>query len=100
MCFGTVDSFLLFKLTGGRLHATDASNAARTMLYDISSGQWDERLLDRLAIPRDMLPEVRDSQSDFGMTDAAHFGAPIPIRAWRATSRRRPTGRPASSPAC
>ena len=79
VCFGTVDSFLLFKLTGGRLHAMEASNAARTMLYDIRSGQWDDRLLDRLAIPRDMLPELRDSQSDFGTTEAAHFGVPIPI---------------------
>ena len=80
VCFGTIDSFLLFKLTGGRLHATDATNAARTMLYDIRSGQWDERLLDRLAVPRAMLPEVRDSQSDFGVTEHEHFGAAIPIR--------------------
>jgi glycerol kinase len=79
VCFGTIDSFLLFRLTGGRLHATDASNAARTMLYDIRSGQWDERLLDRLAVPRAMLPEVRDSQGDFGRTEPEHFGAAIPI---------------------
>ncbi len=80
VCFGTVDSFLLFKLTGGRIHAMEASNAARTMLYDIRSGQWDDRLLDRLAIPREVLPELRDSQSDFGAAEAKHFGAPIPIR--------------------
>ena len=79
VCFGTIDSFLLFKLTGGRLHAMEASNAARTMLYDIRSGQWDDRLLDRLDIPREMLPELRDSQSDFGTTEPAHFGVPIPI---------------------
>ncbi len=66
MCFGTIDSFLLFRLTGGKLHATDATNAARTKLYDIRTGQWDARLLDRLGVPRAMLPEVRDSQSDFG----------------------------------
>ncbi len=80
VCFGTVDSWLLFKLTGGRLHATDASNAARTMLFDIRSGVWDERLLDRLRVPRAVLPEAGDSQGDYGMTDPAHFGAPIPIR--------------------
>jgi glycerol kinase len=80
VCFGTIDSFLLFKLTGGRLHATDATNAARTMLFDIRSGQWDERLLDRLSAPRAVLPELRDSQSDYGVTEHAHFGAAIPIR--------------------
>jgi glycerol kinase len=80
VCFGTIDSFLLFKLTGGRLHATDATNAARTMLFDIRSGQWDEGLLDRLSAPRAVLPELRDSQSDYGVTEHAHFGAAIPIR--------------------
>ena len=80
VCFGTIDSFLLFRLTGGRLHATDATNAARTMLYDIRTGQWDDRLLGRLGVPRAMLPEVRDSQSDFGETEPGHFGASIPIR--------------------
>jgi glycerol kinase len=80
VCFGTVDSWLLFKLTGGRLHATDASNAARSMLFDIRSGTWDDRLLERLAIPREGLPDVRDTQSDYGMTELEHFGAPMPIR--------------------
>jgi glycerol kinase len=80
VCFGTIDSFLLFRLTGGRLHLTDATNAARTKLYDIRTGQWDERLLGRLGVPRAMLPEVRDSQGDFGETDPAHFGASIPVR--------------------
>jgi glycerol kinase len=80
VCFGTIDSFLLSRLTGGKLHVTDATNAARTKLYDIRAGQWDERLLDRLGVPRAMLPEVRDSQSDFGQATADHFGAAIPIR--------------------
>jgi glycerol kinase len=80
VCFGTIDSFLLFRLTGGRLHATDATNAARTKLYDIRSGRWDERLLGRLDVPHAMLPEVRDSQSDFGHTEPELFGAAIPIR--------------------
>ena len=79
VCFGTIDSFLLFKLTGGALHLTDASNAARTKLYDIRSGKWDERLIARLGIPRAMLPEVRDSQHEFGLTERALFGAAIPI---------------------
>ncbi len=79
VCFGTIDSFLLFRLTGGRLHATDATNAARTLLYDIRSGEWDEKLIDRLGVPRAMLPEVRDTQSDFGRTAPEHFGAAIPI---------------------
>jgi glycerol kinase len=78
LCFGTVDAFLLFKLTGG-LHATDASNAARTMLYDIKQGAWDKRLLQRLQIPEELLPEVRDSQGTFGTTEIDHFGAPLPI---------------------
>jgi glycerol kinase len=80
VCFGTIDSFLLFRLTGGRLHATDATNAARTKLYDIRTGQWDERMLDRLGVPRAMLPEVRDSQSGFGHTEAEYLGVAIPIR--------------------
>jgi glycerol kinase len=80
VCFGTVDSFLLFKLTGGKVHAIEASNAARTMLHDIRSGAWDDRLLDRLAIPREILPELRDSQDDFGTAEPEHFGAAIPIR--------------------
>jgi len=80
VCFGTIDSYLLFKLTGGALHVTDATNAARTKLFDIRTGTWDARLLERLGIPRAMLPEVRDSQSDFGTTVAEHFGAALPIR--------------------
>jgi glycerol kinase len=80
VCFGTVDSFLLFKLTGGKVHAMDASNAARTMLYDIRSGEWNERLLGRLDIPRELLPEVRDNQDEYGVAASEHFGAAIPIR--------------------
>jgi glycerol kinase len=80
VCFGTIDSYLLFKLTGGALHVTDATNAARTKLFDIRSGKWDARLLERLGIPPAMLPEVRDSQGDFGLTLKEHFGAALPIR--------------------
>ncbi len=78
--FGTIDSFLIWRLTGGRVHATDATNASRTMLYDISAGRWDDDLLRLFDIPAAMLPEVRDSAGDFGMTDPGLFGRPIPIR--------------------
>jgi glycerol kinase len=76
---GTVDSFLLWRLTGGKVHATDASNASRTMLFDITRQDWDDRLLDRLGIPRAMLPEVKDNSGTFGMTDPSLLGAAIPI---------------------
>ncbi len=75
--FGTVDSWLIWNLTGGRSHVTDATNAARTMLYDIHRGSWDADLCDRLGIPMQMLPEVRDCADDFGTTDI--LGAPVPI---------------------
>ena len=79
LLFGTVDTFLLWKLTGGRVHATDATNASRTLLLDIHTGQWDDELLRLFRVPRAMLPEVRDSSGDFGVTDASILGAPIRI---------------------
>ena len=79
VAFGTVDSFLIWRLTGGRVHATDATNAARTMLFDISRNAWDAEICAALDIPMAMLPEVRDSADDFGMTDPALFGSAIPI---------------------
>ncbi|MFG1287785.1 glycerol kinase GlpK [Xanthobacter versatilis] len=80
LAFGTVDSFLLFRLTGGRVHATDATNASRTMLFDIHKGAWDDDLLALFEVPRALLPEVRDCAAEFGATDPELFGAPIPIR--------------------
>lgn len=80
LCFGTVDSFLLWRLTGGRVHATDATNASRTLLFDIHRQGWDPELLALLRIPAALLPEVRDSAGDFGATDPDLFGAAIPIR--------------------
>ena len=80
LCFGTIDSYLLFRLSGGRTHATDASNASRTMLFDIHRNCWDEDLLELLRVEEAMLPEVRDCAADYGSTDPALFGAPIPIR--------------------
>lgn len=79
IAFGTIDTWLTWKLTGGRLHITDASNASRTMLYNISEGRWDEDLLDLLEIPHSILPEVRDSIAVYGETDPALLGGPIPI---------------------
>ena len=80
IAFGTVDSFLIWHLTGGRVHATDATNAARTMLYDIGRGAWDADICQLLDIPMQILPQVRDSADDFGHTDPAILGAAIPIR--------------------
>ncbi len=80
LAFGTVDSYLLWRLTGGRLHVTDATNASRTLLFDIHRGAWDEELMGLLGVPAAMLPEVRDSSGDFGETDPDLFGAAIPIR--------------------
>ena len=79
LAFGTVDSFLIWKLTGGRVHATDATNAARTMLYNIKTGKWDADICALMGVPMDMLPQVRDSAADFGMTRADLFGREIPI---------------------
>lgn len=78
--FGTVDSFLIWRLTGGRVHATDVTNASRTLLFNIHTREWDEELLACLGVPRAMLPDVRPSCGEFGETDAAVFGKALPIR--------------------
>jgi glycerol kinase len=79
LAFGTVDSFLLWRLTGGKVHATDATNASRTMLFDIKAQAWDPELLRALRVPEAVLPEVRDCSGEFGVTDPELFGASIPI---------------------
>ncbi len=79
LLFGTVDSFLIWKLTGGAVHATDATNAARTMLYDIHKGRWSRTICDLFDIPIEMLPRVHDCAADFGTTRPDLFGRPIPI---------------------
>jgi glycerol kinase len=79
LAFGTVDSWLLWKLTGGAIHATDASNASRTMLYNIHTRQWDDELLKLLSVPRSVLPQVRSSSEVYGQTAAGVFDRPIPI---------------------
>lgn len=77
---GTIDSWLIWKLTSGAVHATDVTNASRTMLYNLHERRWDDQLIRELNIPRAMLPGVRMSGGDFGMADARWFGAEIPIR--------------------
>ena len=79
LLFGTVDSFLLWRLTGGASHKTDATNASRTMLFNIHTQEWDAELLERLSIPPTMLPEVEDCSAVFGHTLAELFGASIPV---------------------
>jgi glycerol kinase len=78
---GTIDSWLLWKLTGGRVHATDATNASRTMLYDIGKLEWSDELCALFGVPRSMLPEVRDSAAEFGTIEPGLLGAPVAIRA-------------------
>ena len=79
LLFGTVDTWLIWKLTGGAVHATDATNACRTMMYDIHKGRWSTTICDLLDVPTQMLPEVKDCAADFGTTRADLFGAEIPI---------------------
>jgi len=80
LAFGTIDCWLIYKLTGGRVHATDYSNASRTLLYDIRGLRWDPELLEALEVPEAMMPEVRDSSGSFGETDPALLdGASLPI---------------------
>ena len=80
LLFGTVDSYLIWHLTGRQRHVTDATNAARTMLYDIRNGAWSTEMCDMLNIPTKMLPEVCDCAADFGMTSPDIFGVSIPIK--------------------
>ncbi len=79
LAFGTIDTFLLWRLTGGQTHATDATNASRTMLYNIHTGRWDEDLLTLFNIPKSILPDIRDTAGTFGQTKAEILGMEIPI---------------------
>jgi len=76
---GTIDSFLIWRLTGGRRHVTDATNASRTLLFNLKRQDWDDELLAILDVPRALLPAVEDCAADFGATEPGHFGAAIPI---------------------
>jgi len=80
LAFGTIDSFLLWRLTGGREHATDATNASRTLMFNIHTQHWDSALLDMLDVPESMMPTVKDCADDFGDTDADLLGGSIPVR--------------------
>ncbi|WP_135506189.1 glycerol kinase GlpK [Roseovarius aestuariivivens] len=79
LLFGTVDTYLIWRLTGGKVHATDATNASRTLLYDIRKGRWSQTICDLLNVPMSMLPEVRDCADDYGTTRPDLFGREIPI---------------------
>jgi len=79
LAFGTIDCFLLWRLTAGKVHATDATNASRTLLFNIHSQEWDDELLDLFDIPRSLLPDVRDCAADYGVTDSSAIGVEIPI---------------------
>ena len=95
LMFGTVDCYLLWRLTGGKVHATDATNASRTLLFNIHTGQWDDELLKILRVPRSMLPEVKDSSANFGDSVRELFGGASRSPASPATSRPPPSARPA-----
>lgn len=77
--FGTIDSFLLWRLTKGKSHKTDATNASRTLLFNINTQEWDQEILEKLDIPASLLPEVEDCAADYGSTDESLFGSSIPI---------------------
>lgn len=79
LCFGTIDTFLIWRLTGGKSFVTDATNASRTLMYNIAENEWDKDLLEILRVPSAMLPEVKDCAADFGVTEPDIFGAAIPI---------------------
>ncbi|MBP5225693.1 MAG: glycerol kinase, partial [Lachnospiraceae bacterium] len=79
LCFGTVETWLIWKLSGGRVHVTDYSNASRTMLFNISTLNWDDEILEKLNIPKALLPDVKPSSCVYGETDPMLFGGPIPI---------------------
>lgn len=96
--FGTVDSFLLWRLSGGKIHRTDATNASRTMLFNIHTQQWDEQLLTLLNIPASLLPEVLDNSAAFGQSDPALFGASIPITAMAGDQQAALVGQACFSP--
>ena len=98
LAFGTIDCFLLWRLTGGAVHATDATNAARTMLFDIGRGVWDSDLLELFGIPVALLPQVRDCSAHFGDTAPELFGAPIAVRGMAGDQQAATIGQACFSP--
>ena len=79
LAFGTIDSWLIWRLTGGEVHATDPTNASRTLLYDLETGDWSDELLEIFGVPRPLLPEIRDSAGDFGVSRGDRLGVDVPI---------------------
>ena len=98
LAFGTIDSFLIWRLTSGRVHATDATNASRTLLYDIHAGAWDDELLALLRVPRAGLPAVLDCAAEFGDVSADLFGGAIPIRGVAGDQQAAMTGQACFQP--
>jgi glycerol kinase len=98
LAFGTVDTFLLWRLTGGKLHATDATNASRTLLFDIRRGEWSAELCKLLNMPMSVLPEVRDSSGGFGSAEASILGHAIPIRGIAGDQQAATVGQACFSP--
>ena len=98
LAFGTVDAFLIWRLTGGAVFATDATNASRTLLYDITAGDYDPDLLSLFGLRRDWLPEPRDSSGDFGHIRADLFGGAIPIRGVAGDQQAATVGQACFSP--
>ncbi len=98
LAFGTIDTFLLWRLTGGAVHATDATNASRTMLFNIHDQEWDEDLLEELGVPTAVLPEVKDTAGEFGQTEPSLYGAAIPVTAMVGDQQGALAGQNCSSP--
>ena len=101
LALGTVDSYVIARLTGGAAHVTDPSNASRTLLFDLEKGAWSDELCDLFDVPRSALPELVPNSGVVGTTDPDAFLGPVAAdrRAWPATSRPRSSGRPATPPA-
>lgn len=100
LAFGTIDTWLIWNLTGGRVHATDITNASRTMLCNLATGQWDDELLDIFGVPASLLPEIVPSSAVIGMTSAALFGAEIPIGGVAGDQQAATFGQACFEPGC
>jgi glycerol kinase len=98
LAFGTVDTFLIWRLTGGKAHVTDATNASRTLLFDIRAGRWDEELLALFRVPKTLLPEVRDCSAEFGTVDPEILGAGVAIRGVAGDQQAATVGQACFSP--
>lgn len=98
LLFGTVDTYLIWKLTGGSKHVTDITNASRTLLFNLAEEKWDQDLLDLFEIPRSMLPEVKECASEFGTTEEQHFGVELPIRGVAGDQQAATVGQACFSP--